>query len=81
MTTAPSPLAACPAGQSCAPAGREKKVRKVHIHGKAPTPAGQSRASAGEGAPAAYSAVSILAKAREWQLALGLLSCMAHQLS
>ena len=33
------------------------------------------------GAPTAYSAVSVLAKAGEWQLALGLLSCMAHQLS
>ena len=47
ITITPSPVAACPAGQSCAPAGRERKVRKVHIHGKAPSPAEQSRASGG----------------------------------
>ena len=53
MTITPSPVAARPAGQSCAPAGRERKVRKVHIHGKAPSPAEQSRASGG-GSPSSH---------------------------
>ena len=48
VRTSPLPHAASTAGQPCAPAeGKTKKVRKVHIHGKAPTPAVQSCATEG----------------------------------
>ena len=49
----PSPVAARPAELPCAPAGRERKVRKVHLHGRVPSPTEQSCASGG-GAPAAF---------------------------